>query len=75
MNPRGRALRAFLDPAVDPLLNRSTSKSRVSFPMDDFHNLNVGRRQIVIRVIFSFAVTVLVGVAGYAIIRWLAHLR
>jgi Tfp pilus assembly protein PilO len=43
--------------------------------MDDFRNLNLGRRQTVIRVIFSFAVTVLVGVAGYAVIRWLANLR
>jgi hypothetical protein len=37
-------------------------------------NNNLSPRRVAVRVVFSIAVTVLIGVAGYLVINWLAHL-
>jgi hypothetical protein len=37
-------------------------------------NNNLSPRHVAVRVVFSIAFTALIGVAGYLVINWLAHL-
>jgi hypothetical protein len=43
--------------------------------MSEFPDLKIGGRRTAARLLFSIAVTAIVGLAAYASIRWLSHLQ
>jgi hypothetical protein len=84
----GQIIAEYLEPAsrnAEATVNRliqtldderlGSAVERLNRGLSDEHDTDLSLKHIAVRVVFYLAVTALVGLTGYLVVGWLAHLR